>query len=579
MQEVCDEAIQEIQDVLQRVANVCDSAISRYKSYRNTACFIHCLPVEILQTVFEFAGHCGLERGTNLALTSVCSYWRSVALNDPCMWSCIDEATSPSNYTQLCMQRNKAMPLHVTRLWPEWAKGYSSPHWLLDFTSNNLPRIRTLHVKVGAEENDRPHAVTRYCAPLLEELVLHVEHRGAVYSSVLGDHAPNLRVLELYNCRWPWRPSTYRNLTRLKITLPCALAPTPLNEDITVICRESPALEDLCLCIDEEKPSSTAPLPQSGEERTVMRNLCRLTLHLPIDLAISLLSSIALTSTTTDIDIVARADDVDAPGTLFSAQCLPSMLFAGLRQLELKSIDHRCEFRGDGAFVSSGVPYKMAVVWQTTTHIARTWASVGAAVVRDHSLSAVERLTITEDGNGLCIAQNAPLVAQQPILLHLPAITSLTINYWSARGAARFFRSLHSFLSQGSPRPLPTVSSFTLAIRDCFGKYSHDLLSTLQDFSRLQTIQIRDSRLTIGAMDDAKEFITRLRQLDVPDVRWSRSYMYAWGEGNSQRLVYPRSLWPEDIEYDWKCEEEASHTISSVNAFGQTWCCGYVCPR
>ncbi|KAI5124095.1 hypothetical protein M0805_000909 [Coniferiporia weirii] len=76
---------------------------------------INNLPVEILEHILSlavFSPSAAEVSRTRMALVSVCSYWRSVAINTPQLWSIIPITTLPPFHLPLlCLQRAKAHPL------------------------------------------------------------------------------------------------------------------------------------------------------------------------------------------------------------------------------------------------------------------------------------------------------------------------------------------------------------------------------------------------------------------------------------------------------------------------------------
>lgn len=68
------------------------------------------LPTEVLSIIFSFYGS-SHPQGLN-TLTSVCRFWRKVALNDPRLWSTISIQISPK-CVPLYLSRSKSLPLHI----------------------------------------------------------------------------------------------------------------------------------------------------------------------------------------------------------------------------------------------------------------------------------------------------------------------------------------------------------------------------------------------------------------------------------------------------------------------------------
>ncbi|KAG8716977.1 hypothetical protein FRC09_014935 [Ceratobasidium sp. 395] len=90
-------------------------AATRNHSTRLTP--VNALPSEILSRIFAFSKGCYCIRDGNLrpdSFTSVCVYWRQVALAATDLWTHIDMGpTTPYSLTELLLDRSKDTPIHV----------------------------------------------------------------------------------------------------------------------------------------------------------------------------------------------------------------------------------------------------------------------------------------------------------------------------------------------------------------------------------------------------------------------------------------------------------------------------------
>lgn len=164
------------------------------RKLRNESASIHRLPTEILCAIFRAAGECGLDLPTNLAISSLCSHWRAVALGDPWMWTRYDLA-SPVGKDSLetLLQRSRQCPLE---LYAYSGVGIES------LLSANIDRLSVLQSIFEDESSDgvEPYLI----APRLEHLAITFLRlgRNPVYHQLpVIIEAPQLKSLELANCR------------------------------------------------------------------------------------------------------------------------------------------------------------------------------------------------------------------------------------------------------------------------------------------------------------------------------------------------------------------------------------------
>ncbi|KAM5531742.1 hypothetical protein V8D89_014591 [Ganoderma adspersum] len=207
-----------------------------------------------------------------IALSHVCSHWRSLMLTRPRLWTFIRVTGSFSNRIMVneMLERAGTFPLSVLFVHPSHTRGKvghdaSAVYDVLGIASvigDHSTRIRELGVVLTSSEQVALVLDTlgKCPVPHLEKLWLDnaMPNTGSgfatVRASLLDNAMPPLRVLHAHSISIPWLP--YERLVRLELS--CGPAP-PLAALLHTL-RHSPELEILALRI----PTAKADLARSA---------------------------------------------------------------------------------------------------------------------------------------------------------------------------------------------------------------------------------------------------------------------------------------------------------------------------
>lgn len=207
------------------------------------------LPLDILRLIFDELCAISIDRPHEIThqylemaripihLTSVCSYWRQVAIRHPPLWSAINLTDFSEERLLMYAERSQAHPLIVL-----WSLGltYRKP-WTTRFYFANTYRIRYLQVHF-LREDEFLFDLYDISAPCLEGLDLYL--LGPISDNQFFTHEmPRLRILIL--------------------SLECAKMPTKscLYHHLTTLCLRNPSGEvsaDRCIALLGELPNSTS---------------------------------------------------------------------------------------------------------------------------------------------------------------------------------------------------------------------------------------------------------------------------------------------------------------------------------
>ncbi len=230
-----------------------------------------------------------------IALSHVCSHWRSLMLTRPRLWTFIRVTGSFSNRIMVneMLERAGSFPLSVLFVHPTHSRGKvghdaGAVYDVLGIASvvcDHSARIRELGIVLNSSEQVALVLDTlgKCPVPHLEKLWLDnaMPNTGSGFAtaraSLLDNAMPPLRVLHAHSISIPWLP--YESLVRLELS--CGPAP-PLAALLYTL-RHSPELEVLTLRIPTAKadlPSSdSAPLDELHDEPpAVLPHLRRLRL-------------------------------------------------------------------------------------------------------------------------------------------------------------------------------------------------------------------------------------------------------------------------------------------------------------
>ncbi|KAI1794666.1 hypothetical protein LXA43DRAFT_1179428 [Ganoderma leucocontextum] len=209
-----------------------------------------------------------------IALSHVCSHWRSLMLTRPRLWTFIRVTGSFSNRIMVneMLERAGSFPLSVLFVHPAHSRGKvgrdtSAVYDVLGIASvvgDHSARIRELGVVLNSSEQVALVLDTlgKCPVPHLEKLWLDntMPNTGSgfatIRASLLDNAMPPLRVLHAASISIPWLP--YERLVRLELSR----GPAPPLAALLHTLRHSPELEILALRI----PTAKADLARSPSE-------------------------------------------------------------------------------------------------------------------------------------------------------------------------------------------------------------------------------------------------------------------------------------------------------------------------
>jgi hypothetical protein len=289
-------------------------------SRRNTLALIHRLPSEVLVKIFSLIINQAVFRFKTLTnIASVCSYWRSLIINDPLSWSNI--SVKHPSAIKCMLQRSKLAPISISiTLTASPSKAFITE------VMSHLHRMTSLIV--ATEDHDCLASVTevlqREQAPLLRSFSLY--NYSGITQGPLPCNAPKLDSLDLLDWILPIQPTTYaHNLRKLTIHREdYTLRDIRLSELLDVLSAAT-KLEEL----DLEDPFYTLDdHPLSSDPRIVpMENLSKFRLQESISLTTAFLEHITVTPHTSldlriDLDILPE-ESVEECVQTFASTILP----------------------------------------------------------------------------------------------------------------------------------------------------------------------------------------------------------------------------------------------------------------
>ncbi|KAK7051580.1 hypothetical protein VNI00_004559 [Paramarasmius palmivorus] len=209
------------------------------------------LPLEIIAQIFGYcvpSQHSEHKKLQWLSFTHVCRAWRSIALNDGSLWTCI--RLNYHNLAKAMFERSKSSVLDVEISWLFHSTRPNERH-LLGEVQRQLHRIRhlRLYLAAGAREDNKPNiyflSQLSQPAPLLR--LLHITGNDfTLPANLLGGEAPLLTHLQLGSCFLSWSSPLLANLIHFELHGPGHInIPTP--EQLLDVLRAMPLLETLCL--------------------------------------------------------------------------------------------------------------------------------------------------------------------------------------------------------------------------------------------------------------------------------------------------------------------------------------------
>lgn len=410
------------------------ATLQRLRIGRNGLAPIHRLPNEVLQQIFRQSTGCGRDHRSNLAIASTCSRWRSAALGDSMLWSCIElKLKQDGRLTTLFLERSgeRQLTVHLDNF----------PYTHKSLVGQLLARTRSLSTSVS------PTELNLESAPFLEDLTLrYSDWQSAVYPKVFNLPLASLRELTLRNCCLSFKPGHYVGLRRLEIT--AALQHDLTHTDLLVIFRESPLLEDLSLVFTAgSRRDLVHRMPVvTPAQRIKMHSLRSLKLSMLAVEVVDILSAVDFSAAIQFVDIAigqqdsaAERNNLETPvRLLFTPRCLPTSFAERLRSLSVchfKSAEEQVwKLAGEGLYKDSTQrKCTLNITCGPTTYTSDTFLR---ALVADYPLASVASLTI-------CTCGLLDYSKYALILAHCQATTHLSIHFIPGEKSHTF--NLHSF--------------------------------------------------------------------------------------------------------------------------------------
>ncbi|KAG2013057.1 hypothetical protein CC2G_009993 [Coprinopsis cinerea AmutBmut pab1-1] len=294
------------EDEARRLMKLLQDRIRDLKTERNELAPISRCPPEVLCNIFsqlkrsvedDYDSKRASSRMAWIVASRVCRHWRAVVLRSPSLWTDISTRNSPEWIkTALSRPRGAALCVHID-LTPYRADRFLP---VVEDVLDKSSTIQSLELSIGPKytQTTFPHLTAP--TPMLQSALIMMippdQRLGIIYGkpvalpvNLFGNEAPNLRVLHLKNCDYPWTSSLFSNLTSLKVDLsncsPSDVPTHPIEELLSALIR-MPTLVRLYLSTIRLNgtPRITARLPHLSElELDLMsQNTALLLLHLQI---------------------------------------------------------------------------------------------------------------------------------------------------------------------------------------------------------------------------------------------------------------------------------------------------------
>jgi F-box-like len=265
------------------------AALSAVRTRLNELTAVGTLPTEVLEVIFEFCISWLYGRHKpkyRLAWAQVCRRWRSISLNSPHLWHCID--LSNSRLANEFLIRSKATPISIVSALPLKSCMDNS---CIDNLGSHAERLQTIDVYLFP--NCMAELFSRIGSQLSNVTTLSLIVPPMSIALALDIQMPQVTRLDLNCVTVPW--GACRSLTHLSLRgLSADYSPTITQ--LHSILESSLNLQYLrlenivpTLCPNDDiVPTRIAPLP----------NLHRLIITTNADIILALLSKIAFPSTT-----------------------------------------------------------------------------------------------------------------------------------------------------------------------------------------------------------------------------------------------------------------------------------------
>ncbi|KDQ62556.1 hypothetical protein JAAARDRAFT_464053 [Jaapia argillacea MUCL 33604] len=242
---------------------------------------IHTLPSEILAQIFLVAAQ--RDAMAPMAISHVCSTWRSIALHTPSLWRRLSLDNRVDMWKER-VRRARACTLDVELFYSPSPNGAHMPQthpvdfcniqWYMHVVTPFIHRWRSLQISFPNYAPFMWNAALSSCcgrggriaAPAIEELSLTYPANDDTKEYTLFDgFAPRLRNVTVDGIRLTWLPSLFQNVTVLRYTHHAFTRGHQAISEVLTILQVSSRVEHLELSFPERRRPS---LPQSFGEPT-----------------------------------------------------------------------------------------------------------------------------------------------------------------------------------------------------------------------------------------------------------------------------------------------------------------------
>ncbi|EIM90514.1 uncharacterized protein STEHIDRAFT_166673 [Stereum hirsutum FP-91666 SS1] len=197
---------------------------------------------------------------TWLSITHVCHLWREAALDCALLWTDIMFYRGPE-WRHISFERSKSAPLTIA-LHSDFDDDVGDVFYeeRLEAVLPHLNHIKTLEIDlisfIFTELVSSIHRIPQL--PMLEYLWLEDLSEGTcqIPDDLFSGRCPQLRVLKLYDCTFPWTSRMFRlDLITLVLEVDLNVASRPTPDELFTILRQLPSLEslDLSFTFPEER--------------------------------------------------------------------------------------------------------------------------------------------------------------------------------------------------------------------------------------------------------------------------------------------------------------------------------------
>lgn len=222
----------------------------------------HALPIDILRKVFLFVGPNVLSK---IALTHICKYWRTTALEFPLMWTHLDlDYLSGLATVAMVLQRSKGLPLSLhCSIWTALRHSVCV---------SEIRRTREVDFSVDSySQLTVRHFLENTAAPVLVRCSLVSSTYEVQAPSIFKKQHPLLRDLSLTSCRMAYTAGNYFGLRRLEIR--CIIEPNltyPEDGCLVELFKWSPDLEEVVLHSCAVHPQLTKSYVGDGDSTNII---------------------------------------------------------------------------------------------------------------------------------------------------------------------------------------------------------------------------------------------------------------------------------------------------------------------